>query len=131
MAFEIDAAGEVIARFGGAVVGLQQRVEEHHLDGLRGERGQIQNLHIDGALAFRRVNGDMHGDHVGARAEDAGDGCAAILGKSANGRAGVDDLESVVGRGQRGHHIGGGHGQGDRPRLQNGMAAGQQPFGSM
>ncbi len=43
--------------------------------------------------------------------------------------AGVDDLECVQGRSERGDHIGGGHGQRDRAGLKNRVAAGEQLFG--
>ena len=43
--------------------------------------------------------------------------------------AGVDDLEGVQRRGQRGHYFGRGHGQGDGAGLQDWMAAGKKLFG--
>ena len=62
-------------------------------------------------------------------AEDAADGRVAVFSECADGGAGVDDLEGVERRGQRGDHVGRGHGKGDGSGLENGMAAGKQLFG--
>ena len=102
---------------------------ENHLHGERRDRRQIENVDVDLARAIGRIDGDVHGDHVRLRAKDAANGRLAILGECADRDAGVDDLEGVERRSERGDDIGGGHGQRDRPGAEDRMAAGEKLFG--
>lgn len=71
----------------------------------------------------------MERDHAGAEAEGSAYGRGAIFSECADGGAGVDDLEGIERRGERGDHVGRGHGNGDGSGLEDGMAAGKQLFG--
>ena len=86
-------SGQVIAGFGGALVVLQQRLEEDDEHRLRCERRLVEDLDVELARLLRAFHGDVQGDHVRPRAQDAANGRLAVLGECADGIAGVDDLE--------------------------------------
>ena len=129
IAVEVDGAGEVIAGFGGALIGFEQGVVEGDQQGLGGERGQVENLHVQLAAGAGGVDVDVNGNHVRLCAEHPADRGVAVLGEGSDQVAGVDDFESVQRRSQRDHHFGCGHGQGDGAGLQDGVAAGEELFG--
>jgi len=87
---------------------LQQRVKSTTSMACGVSEGRSRISTLTARLAFRRRQCDMHGIMWARAPRMPAMACAAILGKSAMAAPVVDDLESVVGRGQRGHHIGGG-----------------------
>ena len=75
------------------------------------------------------MNGDVDRDHVRLDAEDAADGGIAIVGESADGVAGINDLERVERGGKGIDHLRRGHRQGDGSGLENGMTTGEKLLG--
>jgi hypothetical protein len=106
---DIDAAGDVVAGFGTALIVLKKRVVERDENGLRRKGGQIDNFDVEIAIGAFAVHGDVHGNHVGLEAENAADGGVAIFGKGSDGVAGVDDFECVQWRGESFKNFGSGH----------------------
>ena len=129
IAFDVDAAGDVIAGFEAALVVLEQRVVERYENGLRGERRQVEDFDVQLAVSALTVHGDVDGNHVRLDAEHAANGRVAIFGECADGIAGVDDLECIERRGQGVDDFGGGHGQRDGAGLEDRVTAGEKLFG--
>ena len=95
--------------------------------GVREGRSRISTLTLRGPSGASTAT--CIGNHVRLCAKDPANGRLAILREGADDHAGIDDLEGVQRRGQRGHHIGGGHRQRHRARAKNRMSAGQQLLG--
>ena len=75
------------------------------------------------------MNAQRDRNHLRLPVEDAHDSGVAILNESSHRLRGIDNLESIEGRGQRGQDLGLIHGQVDRTKLQQRMSASQQPLG--
>ncbi len=122
----VDASRQVITGFSRALVVLQQRLEKHEQYGLRRESGHVQHLNVELALLLRPMHGDVQRDHVRARAHHSADCGFAVFGKCADGFAGIDDLDGLERRGQRGDDLRLRHGKGDGAGLQDRVPARQQ-----
>ena len=124
VALQVDAAGQVVAGLGRAVVRLQQRFIQRHQHGLRSQRGQVQNLHVQLRSCLRLASASCPCTRICtgiicARAPRMPRMAASRSSlKAPIGRAGIDNLEGVQRRSQRGDHLGRGHGQRNRPGLQ-------------
>ena len=90
--------------------------------------GADGQLGSDLATAFT-ANGDVDGNHMRLDTEHAANSGIAIVSESADGIAGVDDLECVERRGEGVNNLSGGHRQGDRAGLKNGMTSCKKLFG--
>ena len=124
----VDASRQVITGFSRALVVLQKRLEKHQQYGLGRESSHVQHLNVELALLLRPLHCDMQRDHVRARAHHSAYGRFAVFGECADGLAGVDDLDGLERRGQRGHDLRLGHGKGNGAGLQDRVPARQQLF---
>ena len=125
-AFDVDAAVQAVSDFFAVFIHAMQGVEDRRHDRDRAEARIVQHFVVEFFRAGSAVNGQRHRNHVGLFVEDAENAGVAILHKDSGALGGVDDLEGVERRGQRGQHLRLVHGQIDGAELQQRMSAGQQ-----
>ena len=117
-----QAIGGVFAVLVHSLDGVEHR--RHHRGGR--DLGVVQHFVVE-LLGMRdAVEGQRHRNHVWLAIEAAHDARAAVLHERADRLGGVDDLEGVLRRSQRGQHRRLGHRHIDVARLQQRMSAGQQ-----
>ena len=125
----LDCALHAIGDLFAVLVDALQRVEHRRHHRYRRELGVVQHLVVELLGLGAAADGQRDRNHLRGLAQAAEDAGMAVLHERAYRLGGVDDLEGVQRRSQRGHHLGFGHGQVHQAKLQQWMPAGQYTLG--
>ena len=125
-AFHADAAIETISNFLAVFIHAMQRIEHGRHNRHRAKARIVQYFVVEDLRPGATVNGQRYWNHLRLFVEHAHDARMPILHEDAGRLGGVDNLESIQRRRQRGQHLRLIHRQVNRSKLKQRMPAGKQ-----